>query len=255
LLVALFAAMGDAFAAASAEKMTATAYDDGRVCPANCDANVVFHPDRNGTRSAFLPPLNNRSTPAQHACISGQECMICFSEPDSTCITVMYRGSGPHRRAFDFTPAWYHEHCADPNLPGAVRTACDNLNRNAAKLQAGINCFENKSDPKCQEKMKVAAAAKDADDPEYALCERLGVSKYNAQQHDPLKWRSRNAGCGYAANQIGRNSRGETWQKLLPGACRPGDYVGPNGTDCCSGDPLQAAIDLSECLYFYPRQK
>ena len=43
--------------------MRLTMYDDGRSCPANCDAHVVFHSDDNGTPNAHLPGSDGKCTP------------------------------------------------------------------------------------------------------------------------------------------------------------------------------------------------
>ena len=63
-------------ALAQAESMRATLYDDGLACPGGCDAHVVFAPQHNGTRNAFLPPLSERGAPKP--CVAGSSCMICF---------------------------------------------------------------------------------------------------------------------------------------------------------------------------------
>jgi hypothetical protein len=49
-------------------------------------------------------------------------------------------------------------------------------------------------------------------------------------------------------------SRRHSWQKLAPGACRTDHFVRPNGTDCCSGEPLQSAVDFVECRFFNPQR-
>src|SRR5258705_4506730 len=86
-----------------------TMYDDGLSCPANCDAHVVYHPSLDATEFAHAP-----STP--HApysrCSSGSECEVCFEDGHKQCLTVMYRGAGPTRNTFDFTPAFYEEVCS-----------------------------------------------------------------------------------------------------------------------------------------------
>src|SRR4051794_9429027 len=91
---------------AQAKTIAATMYSDGRSCPGACDAHVVFQKRLNGTRNAFLPPLANRADSGDHACVNGQSCMICFDQLDVSCITVMFRGSGPPDGKFDFTPAF-----------------------------------------------------------------------------------------------------------------------------------------------------
>lgn len=38
-----------------AVNMTPAVYDDGKSCPNDCDAHVVFHPRHNGTADAYDP--------------------------------------------------------------------------------------------------------------------------------------------------------------------------------------------------------
>lgn len=244
--------------AEDAATLTVTTYDDGVSCPGDCDAHVVFHNQYNGTRNAFLPaagadPLVNRANAAQFKCVRGEACVVCFAEAGESCIIAIYRGTGPPRGRVDVTPAFMKEWCDKPALPEAVTTECKRLKQNAASLAARVNCFAEPAHEKCKSKMESGAAAKAADAPEFQKCVAVGVTKYNAQQSDANLHRSLSAGCAYYENQRETNSAGVSWQKLSPGACREGFFVGPNGTDCCSGDTMQAAVDFLECRAFYPK--
>jgi hypothetical protein len=242
-----------------AATLTMTTYDDGVSCPGGCDAHVVFAKKYNGTRNAFLPaagvdPLANRGEAARFPCVDGQACVVCFAEAGDSCIVTTYRGEGPPHGRVDATPAFMKEWCDKPALPVAVSTECARLKANAASLAARINCFAEPAHDKCKSKMETAAAAKSADAPEFQKCVAMGGPRnYNVQQPDASLHRSVRAGCPYYQNQRQTNSAGASWQKLSPGACREGFLVGPNGTDCCSADPMQAAVDFLECRWFYPR--
>lgn len=243
--------------AEDAATLTVTTYDDGFSCPGNCDSHVVFRKDHNGTRNAFAPavganPLANRTNAAQFPCVKGKGCVVCFAEASESCIVTVYRGAGPPLGRVDATPAFMKEWCDKANLPGAIAAECKRLQSNAAALAARVNCIAEPSHDKCKVKMEAATAAKAADAPEFQKCLAMGVVKYNAQQSDANLDRSLEAGCPYYENQRQTNSNGVSWQKLSPGACREGYFVGPNGTDCCSGDPMQAAVDFRECRSFYP---
>jgi hypothetical protein len=232
-----------------------TTYDDGWSCPADCDAHVVFSDLHNGTRNAFLPaagadPFANRASAAQ--CAEGKECAICFEENAESCIVAIYRGNGPPKGRVDATPAFMKEWCDKASQPAAVAKECKRLKANAAKFSGRINCIAEPGRAECRSKMEAAAAAKAADLPEFRKCEQLGRKKYNQQQPELSLERSANAGCAYFENQKKTNSNGVSWQMLSPGACRGSFFVGPNGTDCCSKDPMQAAVDFIECKFFYP---
>lgn len=83
--------------------LTPTAYDDGRSCPANCDAHVVVNPHHNGSVLLRLP-----SSPVDRPlpCAIGSRCLVCFSSDAKDCIETTYRGAGPPRGRADFTPAF-----------------------------------------------------------------------------------------------------------------------------------------------------
>jgi hypothetical protein len=249
LALALVVALLVATTAASAA-MRATFYDDGLSCPGDCDAHVVFNDSINGTISAFLPPLEHRAKAAQYRCKSGETCMICFDGSDESCIEVLYRGGGPAKGAFDFTPAWYKAHCTDVTLPSALLSACHAYSTEIKTISKGKNCLaDTADDPMCRTIVEGSKRAKDADQKEYQQCKQEGEATYNARQSDPSKKRSLD--CAYSYLPTGSNGHVK-WRKLLPAACREGAYVGPNGTDCCTADPAQAAVDINECRKFYP---
>ena len=230
--------------------MRATLYDDGLACPGDCDAHVVFAPRHNGTRNAFRPPLEGRSTP--QACIPGEDCMICFDEPASSCLPALYRGAGPAERTFDFTPAFFAAHCGRPDLPpqlaetcGALRTAVERLG-----YDRRVNCFDAPDDARCRPILAEARRLKEEDGVERAACLREGEQAYNARQPD--RSRERSLGCNYERHGTGGpNSAGTAWRRLLPGACRPGTFVGRDGLDCCSVDLFAAAALHPECSAFF----
>src|SRR5690348_13816470 len=84
---------------AIAQDMKLTVYDDGRACPADCDAHFVMNAKNNGTRQAFRLG-GSRHDPKK--CVSGEDCTICFGEADDSCMTARYRGGGPPAGTFDF---------------------------------------------------------------------------------------------------------------------------------------------------------
>jgi len=258
VLFAVFVLVAGPAQAEEAATLTMTTYDDGVSCPGGCDAHVVFNNRYNGSRNAFSPaeagdPLANRASASQFRCVNGKECVVCFAEASDSCIVTTYRGTGPPLGRVDATPAFMKHWCNKPALPEAVSTECKRLKANAASLAARINCFAEPAHDKCRDKMASAAAAKAADAPEFQKCVAMGVRSYNAQQPDSNLDRSLSADCPYYENQRQTNSSGDSWQKLSPGACREGFFVGPNGTDCCSGDTMQSAVDFLECRWFYPK--
>ena len=234
---------------AVADEMKATMYDDGLACPANCDSHVVFAARHNGTNNAFAPPIGNRSHPAK--CVVGQECVICFGEPDESCITAVYRGAGPPKGRFDFTPAFFSENCDRTDLPGPLAQECAALKPQVEIYRRRINCFEKADDEPCKSIIATAEQEKEADKSERDACLAEGEAHYNARQTDQSRQRS--LGCNYEKFGTGKNSNGDTWLKLLPGACRDGTYVGPFGTDCCSNNLFAAAKLGAECRKFFPK--
>jgi hypothetical protein len=234
--------------AGSAEAVKLTIYDDGRSCPAGCDAHVVFHPTLNGTQTAHKP---GSTAPDYQKCERSSNCEICFDQTLHSCMSVMYRGSGPGRDTFDLTPAFYEEWCDKEGIPQQLQDKCTELNRTAFKLVGRINCISQSGHPLCTDLINTAREAKNTDTPLYEECLRDGQSNFNRTRPDELK---RIYHCSYEfLSNGGPNSRGMKWHKLLPGACRADTYVGRNGLDCCSGSPFVDAALGIECQHFYPK--
>lgn len=225
--------------------MEPTVYDDGRACPNGCDAHVVFHPAHNGTSRAF-DPSSQRSSPRK--CVAGQPCTICFSEAASSCMTATYRGAGPPRGRFDFTPAFYEENCPKPGLPQVFAAQCSAARAALPALQNKVNCVATPEHEKCRVLMTAAAQRKAADDRLYEECVTLGEAKYNSHKEPRLQ---RSIGCAYEQIGTGHNSHGVTWKRLLDGGCRPGTYAGRDGLDCCTGSLYEAALLGRECAQFF----
>ena len=233
--------------ATQARDMFPTTYDDGKSCPNNCDAHVVFHPSVNGTRNAF-DPASSRESP--RPCVKGQECKICFSEHTDSCMLAMYRGAGPDVDRFDFTPAFYEENCPKPQLPTAFAKKCRTAAAAIAVLRTKINCIEQPTHEKCRPMMDVVVRRKAADDVLYAECKQMGEAAFNHKyQTKPSLQRSND--CEYEKLSTGQNSHGQRWRRLLDGTCTSGSYVGRNGLDCCSGSLFSTALLDSECRGFY----
>lgn len=230
-----------------AESMRLTIYDDGRSCPANCDAHVVFHRSLNGTIFAHDPSTS--SAPFKK-CVLNTLCQICFDDrSNSSCMTVMYRGNGPHPKTFDFTPEFYKQNCSDPAIPAQLQQQCKSLAAATRPLAGQINCIINPSDPQCVALMKTANSLQTADLPLYDKCKRDGETTFNKNR--PVA-QQRSNDCAYEKKGTGGpNSRGKTWKRLLPGACRPGTFVGRDGLDCCSGNTFSDGPLGVECKDFY----
>lgn len=225
-----------------------TLYDDGLSCPADCDSHVVFHLSMNGTRYAHKPMADGET---YTKCVLDEICEICFDDAATECIPARYRGNGPGRDTFDLTPAFYNEWCVKDNLPESLLSSCNELRRAASKLVDRINCIKQPESPACAALMENAIEAKASDTVEYLACMESGENRYNEGRSDDLK---RAHGCTYEyESKGGPNSKGMTWQRLLPGACRPGTFVGRDGLDCCSGETfLDGKLGL-ECRHFYPK--
>ncbi len=247
LLATLVAAMNFA-GTATAEEIKLTIYDDGKSCPAGCDAHVVFHRSMNGTE--FAHSLGS-SAAAYETCTRNALCEICFDGTSENCIEIMYRGTGPGKATFDFTPAFYESWCAKPELPRNLRKKCEELSRVATKLDGRINCIRQPQHENCSELMAEAMAARTADGALYEECIRVGQAEFNGNR-EPAERRALT--CAYEEESAGGpNSNGLTWRRLLPGACREGTFVGRDGLDCCSGSKLvDGALGL-ECKHFYPK--
>ncbi|MGO4158707.1 hypothetical protein [Cupriavidus sp. YAF13] len=225
-----------------------TMYDDGKSCPHDCDAHVVFKSRLNGTQFAHTPS----SVPAKYEdCPKDADCEICLAVERKECLTVMYRGDGPGEMTFDFTPAFFESRCGTTSIPTLLEKECLRLRVAAAKLDGTINCFSNLDHPKCKDIMASALARKNADLPIFNECKRVTEEKFNRGK--PLKAQRIND-CAYeAAINGGPNKHGTRWNKLLPGACRPGTYVGRDGLDCCSGSSFKDGPLLQECEAFHPK--
>ncbi|MGH7789080.1 MAG: hypothetical protein ACRERC_19575, partial [Candidatus Binatia bacterium] len=229
----------------AARTMRLTIYDDGRSCPADCDAHVVFDPAINGTANAHRP---DSASGSYQRCQSGQPCRICFDASPRSCIVAMYRGAGPHADAFDFTPAFYEAWCPRPDLPARLTAQCAALAAAARQLDGKLNCVRTPDDQRCRALIDAARQRQAADQPLYDECRRVGEAAFN-QRRPPAEQRSN--GCAYEKVGTGQNSQGRTWRKLLAGACRDGTYVGRDGLDCCSGNPFSDGPLGVECRAFY----
>src|SRR5687767_13633577 len=195
-------------ALAQAESMRATLYDDGLACPGGCDAHVVFAPQHNGTRNAFLPPLSERGAPKP--CVAGSSCMICFDDSDASCMEVLYRGAGPHERTFDFTPDFYTETCDEPGIPKALQNACAEIKSAVQKhrYDQRVNCFLDPNDANCSALITQAKEEQEADRREREACLAEGQGAYNARQVDRTAQRAND--CNYERfGTGGPNSKGK----------------------------------------------
>jgi hypothetical protein len=232
-----------------AQSMRLTIYDDGRSCPAGCDAHVVFHITLNGTIFAHDP---SRSSAPFKKCAKNTPCQICFDDQsNSSCMTVMYRGNGPHPKTFDFTPKFYKQNCSSPGIPTQLVDQCKPIVKAAEALDTRINCIINPSDPKCVTLMKTAKSQLADDIPLYNECKRDGELKFNSTRPEAQR---RSNDCAYEKKGTGGpNNSGNTWKRLLPGACRPGTFVGRDGLDCCSGDTFADGPLGVECKGFYQK--
>ena len=225
-----------------------TIYDDGFSCPADCDAHVVFHSSMNGTKHAHSPT----SAPGRFdRCAVNKECRICFDEDSQECMNVMYRGGGPPPNTFDFTPAFYEKHCSLSPIPATLAAKCNALNAQARTLDGRVNCIRNPEHTRCVESMRTAQERQGADRPIYEQCKREGEAQFNKGR--PIA-QQRSLACAYEKQGTGGpNSKGKTWKRLLPGACRDNTFVGRDGLDCCNGLPISDGPLGVECSGFYPR--
>jgi hypothetical protein len=229
--------------ASQAEVKKITIYADGVSCPANCDAHVVFNESMNGTEFAHKPGTKYSD------CVEDEECRICFESGEKQCLMVMYRGGGPKPNTFDFTPAFYQKACASTPAQPLLAKECVSLKESAKALDGRINCLATPENPKCTAIIAAAKAARELDIPNYKKCLQMTEDAYNkvvqvAEQRDN--------DCTYEKNGTGKNSKGLTWRKLLPAACREGTYVGRDGLDCCSGNTFADGPLGRECRGFYP---
>jgi len=226
-----------------------TAYDDGRSCPAECDAHVVVHRSHNGTVLVRLP-----SSPAGQpaACATGARCLICFTTGPGDCVETVYRGGGPAPGRADFTPAFFRAACGEVRIPPTLRPICRSARRGVATLAQRRNCFVESQAAECRDGMAAARARKAADDPRYQDCRRIGEPAFN-RAHASEHSLQRALGCAYEKFGTGRSRNGRaTWRRLLDGACRPGTFAGRDGLDCCSNDLWAAALFGRECAGYFP---
>lgn len=229
-----------------------TIYDDGHSCPGGCDAHVVMHSSVNGTIHAYSA-ASSRIAPKK--CVNGSACTICFSHEPDSCLTTTYRGSGPPKTKFDFTPAFFREFCDRKTIPKQLQAYCSQMERNVKRhgYDARVNCFKSPNDIACKATISKALDEQVRDSKEREKCLRLGEAAYNASQPDRNMHRALN--CDYSRLSLGGpNSSGVRWKKLMPGACRPGTHVGKDGFDCCTEDEKFAANVHPECSAFYPRR-
>lgn len=235
---------------ASAEEARLTIYGDGKSCPGDCDAHVVFHHSMNGTPHAHA--IGGGSAAGElPPCERGEMCRICFDGMPSSCIEVRYRGGGPGPWTFDFTPAFYLEWCEKDDVPAALGEKCAELARGAEKLEGRVNCIRRPEHERCRKRMEKAKAEKEADLAVYEECVRLGQDEFNRTRP---REENRTNDCTYERLATGGpNSRGLRWKRLLPGACWEGAYVGRDGLHCCTGDPLIDGAYGTECRRFYRR--
>jgi len=224
-----------------------TIYDDGLSCPSNCDAHVVMHADLNGTVFAHLPSSTS-STPI--SCEVDSPCRICFDNEGNECLVTVYRGAGPGRNTFDFTPAFFDEWCKKNSLPKALKEKCDELQQMSKKLDGRVNCIRDPDHELCIDLVRRATETKQRDALLYQICVKLGQSAFNGTRDTSEK---RTHACTYEyVSTGGPNSRGLRWKRLKPAACRKGTFVGRDGLDCCSGKPFVDATLGIECKLFYP---
>ncbi|GAB7549425.1 hypothetical protein [Cupriavidus sp. 8B] len=243
---------GDVWAASEAntpkDAVRITMYDDGKSCPGGCDAHVVFEPALNSTQYAHAP--SSQSAPFK-ACVNGANCEICLLPGLEQCLTVTYRGAGPGKRTFDFTPAFFESRCKDADAPDLLKAKCQELESAAASLRNRLNCFASPENAACKAIMDDAKAKQAADLPVYEACKKATEKVFNKGKP---KSQQRSNDCAYEAIATGGpNSKGTKWRRLMPGACRTGTYVGRDGLDCCSGSTLRDGPLGVECKAFYPK--
>ncbi|WP_152521864.1 hypothetical protein [Pantoea sp. AS-PWVM4] len=227
-----------------AEQKKITIYSDGVSCPANCDAHVVFDKRMNGTEFAYKP--NTQYEP----CKPNSECRICLESGGKQCLNVMYRGPGPHKNTFDFTPAFYIQACGKNPMQRVLLEMCSSMQKSASRLNTRINCIQNPSKDVCVNIMMSANKEKTKDTEKYKQCLTQGETSYN---RGVTKVDMRSEKCAYERYGTGKNSDGKTWRKLLPAACRNNTYVGRDGLDCCSGNTLTDGPLAHECAIYYPK--
>lgn len=235
--------------ASFAESIRLTIYDDGLSCPGNCDAHAVFHQFLNGTEFAHDP--TTKEAPYEK-CKLGSACRLCLESGGKQCLEALYRGGGPPPKTFDFTPAFYAQMCEHTPSQQVLASKCSELKSAASKLVGRINCIATPSKEECFSMIETAQAARSSDRAVYEQCKREGELDFNASRP---RSEQRTHQCAYEKYGTGGpNSKGKTWRKLLPGACRDGTFVGRDGLDCCSGNILADGPLGRECDAFYPNR-
>lgn len=231
----------------SAELIRLTIYDDGISCPAGCDAHVVFHSSLNGTEFAHNPKT---IVAPFEKCVKGQTCRICLESGGKQCLQTTYRGAGPSKKTFDFTPAFYSKACSGQPQQASLQNKCNDLRKAAKALEGRINCIANPDDVNCETIIAAARKLQLADRIAYQSCITEGQKQFNLKRPQSEQ---RSIKCAYEQHGTGGpNSKGVTWRKLLPGACRDNTFVGRDGLDCCSGNTLADGPFAHECRAFYP---
>lgn len=251
LTIALLFCVLQSFAlSATAESIRLTIYDDGKSCPADCDAHVVFDNSLNGTEFAH----SRETTKAPFSkCIVGETCLLCIESGGKQCLEATYRGGGPAHKTFDFTPAFYQKACAGQPPQDALKAKCEELRKGAKALEDRINCFAEPTRAECEALIKAARETQTADRTVYDECKAKGELNFNKDRPKEIQ-RSNN--CAYERYGTGGpNSKGTTWKKLLPGVCRSGTFVGRDGLDCCSGNSFSDGPLGLECRAFYPAKQ
>lgn len=161
----------------------------------------------------------------------------------------MYRGNGPEKNTFGFTPAFYEQNCSKSDIPEALAAQCSLLRRQANKLEGRLNCFKDPGHQKCQTVMTEAKQLREKDAPLYKACVRQGYARFN-RSRPPVKQRS--SDCAHQRKLAkGPNGKGDKWRKLLPAGCRENTFVGRDGIDCCSGNIYHDGPLNAECISFY----
>ncbi|WP_435456593.1 hypothetical protein [Variovorax sp. LT2P21] len=230
--------------------MRLTIYDDGLSCPNNCDAHVVFSSPLNGTEFAHNPATPHKPF---SKCTKGGTCRLCIESGGKQCLEAVYRGGGPAPMTFDFTPAFYAAACEGTPLQGRLAAKCAELRKAAKALEGRLNCIAEPNAEACKELIATARKAKSDDMPRYKECIAVGETTYNNGRANEEHRSNR---CAYELHGTGGpNSKGTSWRKLLPGACRAGTFVGRDGLDCCSGNLFADGPVGLECRSFYPGKK
>lgn len=229
--------------AGTTDEVRVTVYHDGQSCPANCDAHVVFHPSLNGTAHAARPGTRRAM------CRIGELCRLCMDDFHQDCIEAVFRGDGPSRQVFDFTPAFIATVCERGPSQSDLARVCRQADEVAEVLQDRVNCIAEPSNVRCRRLMERARYRKATDQRAYNHCKRIGESAFNAGKLDSLK---RSNDCAYEYVPTGGpNSKGIRWRRLQPGACGDGSFVGDNGLDCCTGHVDADKFFDQECQRFY----